>query len=136
MTFSLLIVISRYCMPSKTKVIPIRRDISMWISFCVSLHFKSYKAHIVSIHLWIILMISIKVNRHRESFTTYQTFLNFCRNLNMFIKKKLKYYTRPKQISLDLSGDFRIACKYYAMLLIWRTVLTLVIWENVLFRLR
>ena len=44
-------------------------------------------------------------------FTTYQTFLYFCRNLNMFIKKKLKYFTRPKQISPDLSGvsgDFRI----------------------------
>ena len=46
-------------------------------------------------------------------FTTYQTFLYFCRNLNMFIKKKLKYFTRPKQISPDLSGvsgDFRIVC--------------------------
>ena len=45
-------------------------------------------------------------------FTTYQTFLFFCRNLNLFIKKKLKYFTRPKQISPDLSGvsgDFRIA---------------------------
>ena len=41
-------------------------------------------------------------------FTTYQTFLYFCRNLNMFIKKKLKYFTRPKQISPDFSGDFRI----------------------------
>ena len=42
---------------------------------------------------------------------TYQTILSFCRNLNMFIKKKLKYFTRPKQISPDLSGvsgDFRI----------------------------
>ena len=59
-------------------------------------------------------------------FTTYmyQTFLYFCRNLNMFIKKKLKYFTRPKQISPDLSGDFRIVCivwqrslstKYYAV---------------------
>ena len=28
----------------------------------------------------------------------------------MFIKKKLKYFTRPKQISPDLSGDFRIVC--------------------------
>ena len=38
----------------------------------------------------------------------------FCRNLNMFIKEKLKYFTRPKQISPDLSGvsgDFRIVCK-------------------------
>ena len=44
-------------------------------------------------------------------FTIYQTFLYFCRNLNMFIKKKLKYFTRLKQISPDLSGvsgDFRI----------------------------
>ena len=44
-------------------------------------------------------------------FTTYQTFLYFCRNLNMFIKKKLIYFTRRKQISPDLSGvsgDFRI----------------------------
>ena len=44
-------------------------------------------------------------------FTTYQTFLYFCRNLNMFIKKKLKYFTRPKQILPGLSGvsaDFRI----------------------------
>ena len=41
----------------------------------------------------------------------YQTFSYYCRNLNMFIKKKLKYFTRPKQISPDLSGvsgDFRI----------------------------
>ena len=33
----------------------------------------------------------------------------------MFIKKKLKYFTRPKQISPDLSGesgDFRIVCIY------------------------
>ena len=33
----------------------------------------------------------------------------------MFIKKKLKYFTRPKQISPDLSGvsgDFRIVCFY------------------------
>ena len=33
----------------------------------------------------------------------------------MFIKKKLKYFTRPKQISPDLSGvsgDFRIVCVY------------------------
>ena len=48
-------------------------------------------------------------------FRTYQTFLYFCRNLNMFIKKKLKYFTRPKQISPDLSGvsgDFRIVCFY------------------------
>ena len=47
-------------------------------------------------------------------FTTYQTFLYFYRNLNMFIKKKLKFFTRPKQISPDLSGmsgDFRIVCK-------------------------
>ena len=32
----------------------------------------------------------------------------------MFIKKKLKYFTRPKQISPDLSGvsgDFRIVCR-------------------------
>ena len=32
----------------------------------------------------------------------------------MFIKKKLKYFTRPKQISPDLSGmsgDFRIVCE-------------------------
>ena len=32
----------------------------------------------------------------------------------MFIKKKLKYFTRPKQISPDLSGvsgDFRIVCQ-------------------------
>ena len=29
----------------------------------------------------------------------------------MFIKKKLKYFTRPKQISPDLSGDFQIVCK-------------------------
>ena len=28
----------------------------------------------------------------------------FCRNFNMFIKKKLKYFTRLKQISPDLSG--------------------------------
>ena len=30
----------------------------------------------------------------------------------MFIKKKLKlkYFTRPKQISPDLSGDFHIVC--------------------------
>ena len=28
----------------------------------------------------------------------------------MFVKKKLKYFTRPKQISPDLSGDFRIIC--------------------------
>ena len=31
----------------------------------------------------------------------------------MFIKKKLKYFTRPKQISPDLSGvfdDFPIVC--------------------------
>ena len=27
----------------------------------------------------------------------------------MFIKKKLKYFTRPKQMS-GLSGDFRIVC--------------------------
>ena len=48
-------------------------------------------------------------------FTTYQKFLYFCRNLNMFIKKNLKYFTRPKQISPDLSGvsgDFRIVCFY------------------------
>ena len=45
-------------------------------------------------------------------FRTSQTFLYFCRNLNMFIEKKLKYFTRPKQISPDLSGDFRIVCFY------------------------
>ena len=28
----------------------------------------------------------------------------------MFIKKKLKYFTRPKQISPDLSGDLQIVC--------------------------
>ena len=28
----------------------------------------------------------------------------------MFIKKKMKYFTRPEQISPDLSGDFRIVC--------------------------
>ena len=31
----------------------------------------------------------------------------------MFIKEKLKYFTRPQQISPDLSGvsgDFRIVC--------------------------
>ena len=38
----------------------------------------------------------------------------------MFIKKKLKYFTRPKQISPDLSGvsgDFRIVC-------MWRHIFT------------
>ena len=30
----------------------------------------------------------------------------------MFIKKKLKYFTRPKQISPDLSGDFRFVSFY------------------------
>ena len=38
----------------------------------------------------------------------------FSKNLNMFIKKKLKYFTGPKQISPDLSGvsdDFLIVCK-------------------------
>ena len=52
-------------------------------------------------------------------FTTYQTFLYFCRNLNMFIKKKLKYFTRPEQISPDLSGvsgDFRIVCNLKQLL--------------------
>ena len=37
----------------------------------------------------------------------------------MFIKKKLKYFTRPKQISLDLSGvsgDFRIVCLVLAVI--------------------
>ena len=48
-------------------------------------------------------------------FTTYQTFLYFCRNLNMFIKKKLKYFTRLKQISPDLSGDFWIVCNSRAI---------------------
>ena len=28
----------------------------------------------------------------------------------MFIKKKLKYFTRQKQISPDLSGVFQIVC--------------------------
>ena len=56
-------------------------------------------------------------------FTTYQTFLYFCRNLNMFIKKKLKYFTRPKQISPDLSGvsgDFRIICLFMFGPHIWK----------------
>ena len=50
--------------------------------------------------------------------TTYQTFLYFCINLNIFIKKKLKYFTRPKQISPDLSGvsgDFRIVCMAFIL---------------------
>ena len=59
-------------------------------------------------------------------FRTYQTFLYFCRNLNMFIKKKLKYFTRPKkQISPDLSGvsgDFRIVCDQYSALNVKCTV--------------
>ena len=64
--------------------------------------------------------ISLLSSDVAKVFTTYQTFLYFCRNLNMFIKKKLKYFTRPKQISPDLSdvfGDFRIVCvivKYHS----------------------
>ena len=37
----------------------------------------------------------------------------------MFIKKKLKYFTRPKQISPDLSGvsgDFRIVWDLHILL--------------------
>ena len=34
----------------------------------------------------------------------------------MFIKKKLKYFTRLKQISPDLSGDFRIVWMYMIIL--------------------
>ena len=55
--------------------------------------------------------MTFSVSDIAKVFKTYQTFLYFCRNSNMFIKKKLKYFTRPKQISPDLSGvsgDFRI----------------------------
>ena len=40
----------------------------------------------------------------------------------MFIKKKLKYFTRPKQILPDLSGmsgDFRIVCNICSINISW-----------------
>ena len=57
-------------------------------------------AHNTQVHDFIIDIAKV--------FTTNQTFLYFYRNLNVFIKKTLKYFTRPKQISPDLSGDFQI----------------------------
>ena len=63
LTFSLLLWRIPLCRP-KIIPIPVRRDISMWISFGVWLHFKSHKAHITSIHLWTILMISSQVLCH------------------------------------------------------------------------
>ena len=61
LTFSLLLGTIPLCRP---KIIPIHRDISMWISFCLWLHISSHKAHIVGIHLWTILMISIQILCH------------------------------------------------------------------------
>ena len=59
-------------------------------------------------------------------FTTNQTFLYFRRNLNMFIKKKLKNFTRPKQNSPDLSGvsgEFLIVCiEIRNVDLVWHSV--------------
>ena len=49
-------------------------------------------------------------------FTTYQTFLHFFRNLNMFIKKKLKYFTRPKQISQESETRINLIIKQIAFL--------------------
>ena len=93
LTFSLLLGKIPLCCP---KIIPIRRDISMWISFRVWLHFYSHKAHIVSIHLWTIFMISIQVLCHvvdlKHGFvTSWENVLFMLENIGTCVKITWNY---------------------------------------------
>ena len=96
LTFSLLLWKIPLCRP-KMIPIPALRDISMWISFGVWLHFKSHKAHITSIHLWTILMISSQVLCHvvdlKHGFvTSWENVLFTLENIGTRVKITWNYF--------------------------------------------
>ena len=88
------------------KIIPIHRDISIWISFCLLLHFKSHKAHIVGIHLWTIWMISIQVLCHvvdlKHSFvTSWENVLFTLENIGRCVKMTWNYFQGGRNLNLS-----------------------------------
>ena len=92
----------------------IKQRVAIYLLYDIINKKYSMTGYRYNIHLAILIYQLMLVSDIVKVLTTYQTFLYFCRNLNMFIKKKLKYFTRPKQISPDLSGvsgDFRIVCR-------------------------
>ena len=94
LTFSLLLRKIPLCRP---KIIPIRWDISMWISFRVWMHFLSQKVHIMSIHLWTILMIYIQVLCHVADLThgyvtSWENVLFTLENIGTCVKITWNYF--------------------------------------------
>ena len=86
----------------------------MWISFRVWLHFKTHKAHIMSIHLWMISMLSIQVLCHvvdlKHGFvTSLENVLFTLENIGSGTRVKITWNYFPCQTSrkfLQLTRHF------------------------------